>query len=172
MTEPILGIDIAKLKFNVCLIQQSGKLKHKLFANTASGFEQLSEWLSKQGVRACPRLPGSHRHLWRSALPLSAPGRSHSQRHQPGGHQSLCSKPAVTHQNRPRGCRTDRTLLPGASTARLDTSAQQKCENYRHLSAAWNLSSRCEWPKRIGSRQASRSRLCAQSVQEHLAYLN
>jgi hypothetical protein len=28
MTEPALGIDIAKLKFNVCLINPSGKLKH------------------------------------------------------------------------------------------------------------------------------------------------
>jgi hypothetical protein len=50
MTAPPLGIDIAKLKFNVCLILQSGKLKHKVFPNTTLGFEQLREWLSKQGV--------------------------------------------------------------------------------------------------------------------------
>lgn len=63
MTEPILGMDIAKLKFNVCLIQQSGKLKHKLFANTASGFEQLSVWLSKQSVQrvhACLEATGTY----------------------------------------------------------------------------------------------------------------
>jgi transposase len=43
MSEPILGIDIAKLKFNVCLIHKSGKLKHKVFPNNATGFEQLRE---------------------------------------------------------------------------------------------------------------------------------
>lgn len=50
MTQPVLGIDIAKLKFNVCLINMEGKLRHKLFSNTAAGFEQLLEWLSKQRV--------------------------------------------------------------------------------------------------------------------------
>jgi transposase len=50
MTLPILGIDIAKLKFNACLINLNGKLKHKVFHNNAAGFEQLSEWLSKQSV--------------------------------------------------------------------------------------------------------------------------
>ena len=50
MAEPAPGIDISKLKFNVCLIQQRGKLKHKVFPNTATGFEQLLNWLSKQGV--------------------------------------------------------------------------------------------------------------------------
>jgi transposase len=52
MTQPVLGIDIAKLKFNVCLINTNGKLKHKVFPNNATGFEQLSEWLSKQSVQA------------------------------------------------------------------------------------------------------------------------
>ena len=63
MTLPILGIDIAKLKFNVCLIKLNGRLKHKLFANTVSGFEQLSEWLSKQGVQrvhACMEATGTY----------------------------------------------------------------------------------------------------------------
>jgi len=30
MNLPWLGIDIAKVKFNVCLLQLTGKLKHKL----------------------------------------------------------------------------------------------------------------------------------------------
>lgn len=61
MTEPILGVDIAKFKFNVCLINTNGKLKHKVFANTAAGFEQLSQWLSKRGVHrvsACMEATG------------------------------------------------------------------------------------------------------------------
>jgi len=50
MTLPALGIDIAKLKFDVCLMNTQGKLKHKIFSNTAAGFAQLAAWLSKQQV--------------------------------------------------------------------------------------------------------------------------
>jgi transposase len=63
MTLPILGIDIAKLKFNLCLINTSGKLKHKVFPNMATGFEQLTQWLSKQGVErvhACLEATGTY----------------------------------------------------------------------------------------------------------------
>jgi transposase len=63
MTEPVLGIDIAKLKFNVCLINLNGKLKHKVFPNTATGCEQLTEWLLRQGaqrVHACLEATGTY----------------------------------------------------------------------------------------------------------------
>jgi transposase len=63
MTEPALGIDISKLKFNVCLINTSGKRKHKVFPNTLTGFEQLREWLSTQGierVHACLEATGTY----------------------------------------------------------------------------------------------------------------
>ena len=63
MTAPILGIDIAKLKFNACLIQPSGKFKHKVFTNNATGFEQLKGWLSKFGVErvhACLEATGTY----------------------------------------------------------------------------------------------------------------
>ena len=63
MTEPVLGIDISKLKFNVCLIKQNSKLKHKVFPNTASGFEQLLDWLLRQGihrVHACLEATGTY----------------------------------------------------------------------------------------------------------------
>jgi transposase len=63
MTKSVLGIDIAKLKFNVCLINDSGKLKHKVFANTSTGFAQLREWLAKQGVEclhACLEATGTY----------------------------------------------------------------------------------------------------------------
>jgi transposase len=62
MTPPALGIDIANLKFNACLIQHSGKLKHNVFPNTEPGFEQLREWLSMQGlerVDACLEATGT-----------------------------------------------------------------------------------------------------------------
>ncbi len=63
MIEPVLGIDIAKLKFNVCLININGKLKHKVFPNNPPGFEQLKQWLSKQGVErvhACLEATGTY----------------------------------------------------------------------------------------------------------------
>lgn len=63
MAEPALGVDIAKLKFNACLINTSGKLKHKVFPNTPAGFEHLLEWLLRQGVRrahACLEATGTY----------------------------------------------------------------------------------------------------------------
>ncbi len=63
MTFPTLGIDIAKLKFNICLIREDGKLKHKLFPNTRAGFEELTAWFSKQGVthvHACLEATGTY----------------------------------------------------------------------------------------------------------------
>ncbi len=63
MTEPALGIDIAKLKFNACLIDKGGKLRHKVFPNNETGFAQLTEWLSRQGVErvhACLEATGTY----------------------------------------------------------------------------------------------------------------
>ena len=60
---PVLGIDIAKLKFNVCLINPTGKLRHRLFPNTPPGFAQLTAWLAKQGVpqvHACLEATGTY----------------------------------------------------------------------------------------------------------------
>src|SRR5437764_889269 len=50
MTQSIISIDISKLKFDLCLLRENGKLKHKVFGNTTSGFLQLSAWLQKQKV--------------------------------------------------------------------------------------------------------------------------
>ena len=63
MTFSIIGIDISKLKFDLCLLRDNGKLKHKVFANTPSGFLQLSAWLSKQRVElahACMEATGTY----------------------------------------------------------------------------------------------------------------
>lgn len=58
-----LGIDIAKLKFDVCLIKPNGKAKHKVFANTRHGFEQLVRWLDSHhatDLHACLEATGSY----------------------------------------------------------------------------------------------------------------
>jgi transposase len=63
MILPALGIDIAKLKFNVCLINPHGKLKHKGFSNTETGFQQLSAWLMRhqmERVHACLEATGAY----------------------------------------------------------------------------------------------------------------
>ena len=49
MSLPPLGLDVAKLKFNACLVRQGGRLRHRVFTNDEAGFSQLSEWLSKIG---------------------------------------------------------------------------------------------------------------------------
>jgi transposase len=63
MTLSTLGIDIAKQKFNVCLIQPTGKFKHKVFPNSEAGFEQLAAWLSKHAAgytHACMEATGTY----------------------------------------------------------------------------------------------------------------
>lgn len=99
MILPVLGIDIAKLKFNVCLINMSGKLKHKVFTNTAAGFQQLTAWLAKQEaqrVHACMEATAAYGEA--IALHLHAAGHTLSVVKR-GGHQSLRREPSVAHQN-------------------------------------------------------------------------
>lgn len=63
MTFSVIGIDISKLKFDLCLLRENGKLRHKVFANTAAGFLQLSAWLEKQKVErvhACLEATGTY----------------------------------------------------------------------------------------------------------------
>jgi transposase len=63
MDQHILGIDVSKLKFNVCLVRPDGKLRHRVFANNTAGFTQLSEWLKKQHVaqlHACLEATGTY----------------------------------------------------------------------------------------------------------------
>jgi transposase len=48
--EAVLGIDIAKAKFQVALLLPDGKLRHKTYANTLAGFVQLADWLARHAV--------------------------------------------------------------------------------------------------------------------------
>ena len=49
MITPIscVGLDIAKAKFDVALLNALGKYRSKVFANTPEGFDQLLNWLRK-----------------------------------------------------------------------------------------------------------------------------
>lgn len=46
----VLGIDIAKAKFDVALLRPDGTLRRKSFPNTAAGCTALSAWLQRYGV--------------------------------------------------------------------------------------------------------------------------
>ena len=50
MTRAILGIDIAKHKFDVCLITAADQRRQQVFANTLIGMERLGAWLAQHGV--------------------------------------------------------------------------------------------------------------------------
>ena len=58
----VLGIDIAKQKFDVALLVD-GKTKHKTCKNSVEGFETLTLWLERQGVgkvHVCMEATGSY----------------------------------------------------------------------------------------------------------------
>ena len=63
MTLLSLGIDISKLKVDICLSRETGKFRHRVFPNSPAGFSQLSAWLSKQKVErvhACLEATGTY----------------------------------------------------------------------------------------------------------------
>jgi transposase len=62
MSTSVLGIDIAKQRFEAALLV-TGKIKNKSFKNTPDGFEALALWLGKQGsqkVHACLEATGNY----------------------------------------------------------------------------------------------------------------
>ena len=62
MSQPVLGIDIAKDKFDVCLLVE-GHARHHVFANSRAGFQALAAWLDKQHspvVQACLEATGTY----------------------------------------------------------------------------------------------------------------
>jgi transposase len=62
MSEAVLGIDIAKQKFDAALLV-GGRTKHKVCKNSTEGFETLRLWLEKQEVgkaHACLEATGNY----------------------------------------------------------------------------------------------------------------
>lgn len=171
MTEPILGIDISKLKFNACLINVRGKLRHKVFPNTKAGFEQLREWLSQQGVgrtHACLEATGSYSEPL--ALDLYH-----------GGHLVSLINPAATKAfaasrlSRTKTDRVDAELIARFCQAQEPPGWTPPPAEVRQLQA---LSRRLE--SLIEMRVMEENRLTSgltvevvrHSVEEHLTYLN
>lgn len=48
----VLGIDIAKAKFDVALLTPDGKVRRKTCPNTPAGFADLTRWLARHGAAA------------------------------------------------------------------------------------------------------------------------
>jgi transposase len=60
---PVLGIDLAKAKYDVALQCRDGKVRHKAFRNTPEGHAQLLAWLARQAeapVHACLEATGPY----------------------------------------------------------------------------------------------------------------
>lgn len=51
MDKSIVGIDISKQKFDTTVLLKDGNQRHRFFANTKEGFEQLKKWLEDLGVK-------------------------------------------------------------------------------------------------------------------------
>ena len=86
MSLQVLGIDVSKLKFNVCLMREDGKLRHRVFTNNEAGFTQLSDWLKKSHVsqvHACLEATGTYSEALATYL-------------YDGGHQVSLVNPAAT----------------------------------------------------------------------------
>lgn len=61
--DAVLGIDIAKAKFNVTLLWPDGRRRRKACINTPAGCTELLGWLTRQGahrVHACLEATGSY----------------------------------------------------------------------------------------------------------------
>lgn len=171
MTGPTLGIDIAKLKFNACLISTTGKLKHKLFPNTEAGFEQLREWLAKQGVErvhACLEATGAYG----DALALFL----HEARHVVSVVNPAATKAfAASRLSRTKTDRVDAELIARFCLAQEPPAWMPLPPEVRELQAlVRRLESLTEMRVAEANRLASiiTVQLVRQSVEEHRAYLN
>ena len=61
--DAVVGIDIAKAKFDVALRWPDGRIRRKNFPNTPHGFDALSDWLQRQAVtrvHACLEATGAY----------------------------------------------------------------------------------------------------------------
>jgi transposase len=170
MSLPPLGLDLAKLKFNACLVRAGGKLRHKVFANTAEGFAQLSEWLEGQGagrVHACMEATGTYGDALAPYL------------HEAGHTLSRVNPAAVkayaqSHLSRTKNDRVDAALIASFCAERRPPAWEPPAPELRELQAlVRRLDSLVEMRTMEENRLSSGIAVAAvrESVGEHLAYL-
>jgi transposase len=170
MTLPPLGLDLAKLKFNACLVRDGGKPRHKVFPNTASGFAQLADWLSKQGagrVHACMEATGAYGDALATYL------------HEAGHTVSRVNPAAIkayaqSHLSRTKNDRVDAALIAGFCAERRPPAWAPPAPELRELQAlVRRLESLQEMRTMEENRLSSGVTVEAvrESVEEHIAYL-
>jgi transposase len=128
---PPLGLDLAKLKFNACLLREGGKLRHKVFPNTPDGFSQLSDWLDQQGVKrahTCLEAIGTYGDSLATYL------------HEAGQTVSRVNPAAVkayaqSHLSRTKNDRVDAALIAGFCAERRPPAWQPPTSELRELQA-------------------------------------
>jgi transposase len=171
MTLLPLGLDVAKLKFNACLLRADGKLRHKVFPNNPDGFAQLSDWLSRQGVEqvhACLEATGTYG----DSLVIYL--------HRQGHCVSVVNPAAMkayaqSHLSRTKTDRVDAALIAGFCAERRPPAWHPPAPELRELQA---LVRRLD--SLIGMRTMEENRLSSgvtveavrESVEEHLAHLS
>lgn len=131
MNLPPLGLDVAKLKFNACLLRAGGKLRHKVFANNPDGFAQLADWLTKQGagqVHACLEATGAYGDALAACL------------HERGHTVSVVNPAQIkayaqSHLSRTKTDRVDAALIAGFCTERRPPAWHPPAPELRELQA-------------------------------------
>lgn len=131
MTLAPLGLDVAKAKFNACLRRDGGKLRHRVFPNTAEGFTQLCAWLKQQGagrVHACLEATGAYGDALATYL------------HERGHRVSLVNPAAIkayaqSHLSRTKTDRVDAALIAGFCSERHPPAWAPPAPEVRELQA-------------------------------------
>jgi transposase len=171
MTLSIIGIDISKLKFDLCLLRESGKLKHKVFPNNAAGFLQLSAWLQKQQVErahVCMEATGTYGEALATYLFDS-------------GHAVSVVNPAAikayaqSHLSRTKTDKVDATLIARFCAERKPARWQPLPREVRDLQAfVRRLESLLEMHQMEVNRLSAgiSADLVRESLTEHIAYLS
>jgi transposase len=171
MSLPPLGLDLAKLKFNACLVREGGKLRHKVFPNNPDGFSQLAAWLSEQGVgrvHACMEATGTY-------------GDSLATHLHEAGHMVSRVNPAAikayaqSHLSRTKNDRVDAALIAGFCAERRPPAWAPSAAELRELQAlVRRLDSLVEMRTMEQNRLSSGVTVEAvrESVEGHLAYLD
>lgn len=171
MNPPALGIDISKLTFNACVITPAGKLRHKVFPNTAPGFAQLTDWLARQKaghVYACMEATGTYGEAL--ALHLHAAGHTVSV-----VNPAAVKAYAQSRLSRTKTDRADAELIARFCLAQRPPAWTPPAPEVRQLQAlARRLGALVEMRIMEENRLSSGVTVEAvrQGVEEHVAYLN
>src|SRR5215207_5680876 len=165
-----LVLDVAKSKFNACLIRESGELRHTSFANSPAGFAQLSAWLAKLGAgtaHACMEATGTYYEALAAYL------------HEEGHTVSVVNPAAVkayaqSRLSRAKTDKADSTLIAQFCAERRPPEWRPLPPEVRELQAlARRLDSLLEMRQMEANRlEVAATAAVSESLAGHLAYLD